>query len=174
MNTHLLMQGSCIIPRNWTWLQVSFRDAGKTAGMGLLLRSSPYHGARRRSYIPLETAAKVRIQNFKNRQSFICVETLSLSLSTFHKSSRIRNLRSFKPGFPDACSKRCRFVLVTWQYGLAQEEMYRGQNMEALANAVHEVTFLGIPTCAWLLILLFMSFPSLNYKVVLKQWRCFI
>ncbi|KAG0588900.1 hypothetical protein KC19_2G276900 [Ceratodon purpureus] len=55
---------------------------GKTAGMGLLLRASPYHGARRRSYIPLETAAK---------------------------------------------------------YGLAQEEMYRGQNLEALANAVHEV-----------------------------------
>lgn len=55
---------------------------GKTAGMGLLLRASPHHGARRRSYIPLETAAK---------------------------------------------------------YGLAQEELYRGQNMEALANAVHEV-----------------------------------
>ncbi|KAG0627828.1 hypothetical protein M758_2G231000 [Ceratodon purpureus] len=55
---------------------------GKTAGMGLLLRASPYHGARRRSYIPLETAAK---------------------------------------------------------YGLAQEEMYRGQKLEALANAVHEV-----------------------------------
>lgn len=44
---------------NVNWLQALVENAGKTAGLGLLLRASPHHGARRRSYIPLETAAKV-------------------------------------------------------------------------------------------------------------------
>jgi NADH dehydrogenase [ubiquinone] 1 alpha subcomplex assembly factor 6 len=47
-----------------------------------LLRASPYHAARRRSYIPLDVAAK---------------------------------------------------------HGLAQEDLYRGKNLEALSSAVHEV-----------------------------------
>ncbi|KAH8958435.1 hypothetical protein BDL97_06G024000 [Sphagnum fallax] len=55
---------------------------GKSAGLALLLRASPYHAARRRSYIPLDVAAK---------------------------------------------------------HGLAQEDLYRGKNLEALSSAVHEV-----------------------------------
>ncbi|KAG0627829.1 hypothetical protein M758_2G231000 [Ceratodon purpureus] len=80
---------------------------GKTAGMGLLLRASPYHGARRRSYIPLETAAK---------------------------------------------------------YGLAQEEMYRGQKLEALANAVHEV-IQHIHACHF-------SYSSCFHCLLITKWSC--
>ncbi|KAL2635446.1 hypothetical protein R1flu_006925 [Riccia fluitans] len=55
---------------------------GKAAGIGLLLRGTPVHGSRRRTYIPVDLATK---------------------------------------------------------YGLSQEDIYRGENREALADAVHEV-----------------------------------
>ncbi|KAG6553222.1 hypothetical protein Mapa_004956 [Marchantia paleacea] len=55
---------------------------GKATGIGLLLRGTPVHGSRRRTYIPIDIAAK---------------------------------------------------------HGLSQEDIYRGQNREALADAVHEV-----------------------------------
>lgn len=51
--------------------------------MGLLLRASPYHGARRRSYIPLETAAKVKTSESKTIEWFTCVEGLSRQFPPF-------------------------------------------------------------------------------------------
>ncbi|CAM6096183.1 unnamed protein product [Calypogeia fissa] len=55
---------------------------GKAEGLALLVRATPVHGAKRRTYIPVDIAAK---------------------------------------------------------FGLSQEEIYRGQNAESLADAVHEM-----------------------------------
>jgi NADH dehydrogenase [ubiquinone] 1 alpha subcomplex assembly factor 6 len=106
---------------------------GKAVGIAAVLRGTPFHASRRRSYLPLETCAKHRVSQVRCpvHQNQLHPHHLGSPGAGFHVPCTHSLFGSFYTQHQHNCA-------VTSPVH-TQEELYRGQASEALRDVALEV-----------------------------------